>query len=73
MRVASRYPSRQNTYVMYRILKHYLAFILNIHYHTRLTFADKKPMKEIDIYGCMCRDPQTGRVPIHDMEVNIKN
>ena len=56
-----KYPSGWNTYVTYRILKHYLAFILSIHYHTRLVFADEKLMKEIYIYGYMCRDSQTGR------------
>ena len=30
-------------------------------------------MKEIDVYGCMRRDPHTGGVPVHEMEVNAKN
>ena len=41
MWVTSKYPSRWNMYVTYRLLKHYLAFILSICDHTRLVFTDK--------------------------------
>ena len=47
--VAYRYSSERSTYIAYRILKHYLAFILSIDYHTRLVFADDEPMKEINM------------------------
>ena len=41
--------------------------------HSTVVFADKKPMKEIDIYGAVQRDLFSGDVPNHEMEANAKN
>ena len=41
--------------------------------HSRFVFADKKTMKEIDIYGKVRQNIMTGDVPNHSMEANARN
>ena len=73
MRVTSRFPSGRNSWATTEMLRLYLDFIVRIHDHKKLVFADEKPMKEIDIYGCVRRDPLLGGTPYHEMEANVKN
>ena len=73
MRLTSRFPSGRETWVTYRLLKKYLQFIVSVTDHRRLVFADEKPMKEIDIFDRVRRDPFTGIVPYYLMDANSKN
>ena len=41
--------------------------------HTRLVFADEKPMKEIGIFRHVRRNVFSGEVPKHKMNANSKN
>ena len=60
-------------YVTYIILKRYVAFIISIEDYTRLVFADKKLMKETNMYGYMRRTLQKVGVPVHEIEANANN
>ena len=74
MRVTSRYPSARDSWTTYHILENYLAFILSIDDHSRLVFADEKPMKEVDVYRLVRRDLVTGFTPNHSVDsANSKN
>ena len=73
MRLTLRYPSGRDTWITYRLLKKYLRFICSISDHRRLVFADEKPMKEIDIFDRVRRDPYTCIVPYISMNANTKN
>jgi transposase len=74
MRVTSRYPSGRDSWATYNMLKSYLSFILSIDDHSRIVFADEKPMKEIDVYRLVRRDVLTGDTPTHELEsANSKN
>ena len=74
MRVTSRYPSGRDSWSSFSLLKMFLRFILSINDHSRLVFADEKPMKEIDIYRSVRRDVLTGEVPVHELDsANSKN
>ena len=74
MRVTSRYPSGRNSWTTIQILRNYLAFILSVHDHSRLVFADEKPMKEVDVYMLVRRDPVSGNTPNHTIDsANSKN
>ena len=44
-----------------------------LHDHAKLVLADKKPMKEVDNFGCVRWDPFYGEPPHHEMEANSKN
>ena len=46
---------------------------MGLHDHNKLVSADKKPMKEVDILGCVRRDPFNGDTPHHEMEASSKN
>jgi len=41
--------------------------------HTNIIFADKKHLKEIDIYGKVRRDVYTGEVPTIKCNANSRN
>ena len=69
----SRFPSGRNSWATTELLRLYLDFIVGLHDHKKLVFADEKPMKEIDIYGSVRRDPLLGDTPYHEMEANVKN
>ena len=68
MRVTSRYPSGRDSWTTLQILHHYLDFILSIEDHSRLMFGDEKPMKEVDVYRLVRRDPVTGFTPNHTLD-----
>ena len=72
MRLTSRFPSGRNSAATFLYLKEYLGFVDVIHEHSRLVFADEKPMKEIMIYGKVRRDPFMGNTPFHEMNANSK-
>ena len=56
------------------MLQSYLPFILSISDHSRLVFADEKPMKEIDVYRLVRRNVMTGDTPTHEIDsANSKN
>ena len=68
MRVTSRYPSGRDSWTTLQILHHYLDFILSIEDHSRLVFGDEKPMKEVDVYRLVRRDPVTSFTPNHTLD-----
>ena len=68
MRVTSRYPSARNSWTTINILREYLNFIVQIQDYSRLVFADEKPMKEIDVYRSVRRNPVDGNTPNHDVD-----
>jgi len=73
MRLTSRFPDGRESWFTYRLLKHYLRFIVSVLDHRRLVFADEKPMKEKDIFDRVRRDPFSGIVPYYLMDANSKN
>ena len=73
MRVTSKFPPAKDSREVVELLHEYLDFIGIIDDHTRLVFGDEKPMKEIDIYGTVRRDPFVGDVPDHKCNANSKN
>ena len=73
MRATSRFPSGRNSASTVHKLKQYLHIISNIRDHKNLVFADEKPMKEVNIFRNVRRDPKTGLIPNHEMEANSKN
>ena len=74
MRVTSTFPNSRDSWQTYRLLQRYLDFILSISDHTRLVFADEKPMKEKMIYGKVRRDVKRGTTPSNKCKsVNSKN
>ena len=42
MRLTSKFPSSQDSWAAYKLLKQYLGFIVEVEDHRRLVFADKK-------------------------------
>ena len=73
MRLKSRFPSVRNSDATYQILDQYLNFISVIPNHSWLDFVDRKPMKEIMIYGKVYRNPFIGNILTHEMNANSKN
>ena len=74
MRATSRYPSARDSWATYEMLRDYLNFIVSIDDHSRLVFTNKKPMKEIDIYGTVWQDILTRQIPSQLINsVNSKN
>ena len=74
MRLTSKHPSGRDSWPTYRMLKNYLAFILSVKDHSRLVFANKKPMKELNTLRRVRRDVRTGAVPRIILELmNSKN
>ena len=73
LRATSRFPSSKDSPHTIQALIDYTNFIKTLDNDYRLVFADEKPMKEVDIYGCVRRDPMTGQIPTHRMNVNSKN
>ena len=65
MRVTSTFPPDKDSPRVQALLDDYVDFVNSIEDHRRLVFADEKPMKEIDIYGKVRRDPMTGHVLQH--------
>ena len=55
-------------------LTNYINLINEVTDRRRLVFADEKPLKEIDIYTKVRRDPMTGFVPYNiSRNANSKN
>ena len=54
-------------------LQEYLTFIAALPVYTRLVFSDEKPMKEINIYPRVRRDPFTGEIPKNKVSSSAKN
>ena len=74
MRVTSRFHSDCDSWTTVMLLRQYTNFILSLENHTRLVFADEKPMKEADVYRCVRRDPLNGQTPYHTVDsVNSRN
>ena len=74
MRVTSHFHSGRDSWTTVMLLRQYTNFILSLENHTRLVFADEKPMKEADVYRCVRRDPLNGQTPYHTVDsVNSRN
>ena len=71
--MTSRFPSGRDSYPTYCLLFQYHLFILSIDDHTRLVFADEKPMKEINIFQKVRRNVVNGEISNHRMNANSKN
>ena len=73
MRLTSLFPhAKQSDRVQY-YRSQYEQFIRSVGDRRRLVFADEKPMKEIDIYGKVRRDPIDGTVAWIPCNPNAKN
>ena len=66
-------PSRQKSDRVQYYRSQYEQFIRSVGDRRRLVFADEKPMKEIDIYGKVRRDPIDGTVAWIPCNPNTKN
>lgn len=72
----SKFPPGKNSKLSLQLVKEYISFIMSVKDHTRsrrLVFADEKPMKEIDIFHRVQRDPFTGEVAPITCNANSKN
>ena len=70
----STFSNSRDSWQTYCLLEKYLDFIISIKDHRCLVFVDKKPMREIIIYGTVRRDVQKGTTPSHKLSsVNSKN
>ena len=72
MRLTSRFPPAKNTWMSTELVHQFLSFMMKID-HIQLVFADEKPMKGVDIYDKVRRDPFTGNVPHLTCDANSKN
>ena len=63
MRKTSIFPHKKGSPEVMEYLDCYINFMINVRDHSRIVFSDEKPMKEIDIFGCVRRDLVTGEVP----------
>ena len=73
LRATSRFPSSKNSHRSILSLIDYVSLIKTLDNDSRLVFADENPMEEVDIFGCVRRDPFTGQIPPHSMNANSKN
>ena len=62
-RRTSIFPSAKNTPRVLQLVIDYLNLISRIVDHSKIVFADEKPMKQKDLFGLVRRDPFTGEVP----------
>ena len=67
MRLTSHSPFDRNSSEMCKLLCQYSDFIVSIGCHTRLVFADEKPINEIDIFGKVSRELFLGNNPNHEI------
>ena len=72
MRLTSKFPPAKNTWMSEELVHQFLSFIVKVD-HRKLVFADEKPMKGVDIYDRVRRDPFTGNVPSLTCDANSKN
>ena len=70
MRLTSRFPPAKNTWMSTELVHQFLSFMMKID-HIQLVFADEKPMKGVDIYDKVRRDPFTGNVPHLTCDANM--
>ena len=73
MRFTSKFPPQKYSERNNQLLEDYLAFMMEVEDHTRLVFADEKPMKEVDLTGQVRRDPFTGEIPHVTCNANARN
>ena len=72
MRLISTYHSCRDDWKTLFSLAEYLKFMMGISDHSRVVFADEKPMKGKDIYGKVRRNVMTGNTPAHKMIYSAK-
>ena len=73
-RKTSIFPPNKFSHENHQKLQTYLHLVNQLNDQRRLVFADEKPMKEIDIYCNVRRDPFTGAVPYNvSRNANSKN
>lgn len=63
MRLTSLFPPKKYTDRNIQLLSDYIDFILQVDDHTKIIFADEKPMREADSFGRVRRDVMSGEVP----------
>ena len=73
MRLTSLFPPAKNSFRNLQLTRRYLSFVKSIYNHERFVFADEKPMKEINIFSKVRRNPFSGGVPDHTCNANSKN
>ena len=73
MRSTSKFPPAKYSLRNNQLLEDYLGFMMAVQDHTRIVFADEKPMKEIDLSGRVRRDPFTGEIPHETLNANCRN
>ena len=73
MRRTSKFPPRKFSKRNNKLLIEFFKIKKYTPNHRKFVFADEKPMKEIDVYGEVRRDPITGEVPVQECEANSKN
>ena len=73
MRKTSKFPPRKFSKRNNKLLIEFFKIKKYTPDHRKFVFADEKPMKEIDVYGEVHRDPITGEVPVQQCEANSKN
>ena len=64
-RTTSKFPLAKNTPRVLNLVKEYVHIIVALKDHRVLVFADKKPMKQKDLFTLVHRKPFTGRIPHH--------
>lgn len=74
MRKTSTFPPNRNSPEVVARLEAYLEFMDSLPSHKNIVFADEKPLKEVDCYGKVRRDPMTGIVNAnHCVNANSRN
>jgi transposase len=68
------FPPNKNSPEVVARLKAYKEFLDSLPSHKNIIFADEKPLKEVDCYGKVRRDPMTGVVNAnHCVNANSRN
>ena len=65
MRLTSKFPPAKDSLKNLRLTQDYTSFVKAIYDHRRFVFGDEKPLKEIEIYATVRRNPLNGEVPYH--------
>ena len=73
LRVTSHHNIGRYSMTNLQKLQEYLTFIASLDDHTKLVFSDEKPMKEINIFPRVRRDPFTGEIPKNKASSTCKN
>lgn len=72
LRLTSRFPPAKDSWETQHLLQQYLSFVGPLD-HRGLVFMDEKPMKGIDIYKHVRKDPFTDHTPNLTCDANSKN